>query len=337
VEHDHTPHLLAALAWLARAQDVTASGGIARGYSLVHHRHFRLRGWQSEYPETTGYIIPTLFAAADRFGREDLVARALLAATWECGIQLPDGSVRGGVVSEPLSPSVFNTGQVLLGWLAAYRRSEDGRYADAARGGARFLLDALDTDGIWRRGHSRFALPGDALYNARTAWALAAVAEEFDVPRGRDAAARALHVVERRQHENGWLPDCCLTDPSRPLLHTIAYAITGLLEGGRLFGDERLVDAACRTAAALADRVDPDGRLVGRFGPDWTDAASSSCLTGQAQMVSNWIRLHEITGDTRWLEPVPAVVTFLKATQDRAARDPGVAGGIPGSDPIAGE
>ncbi len=336
VDQDHTPHLLAALAWIGRAQDVTATGGIARGYSLVHHRHFGGRGWQADYPETTGYIIPTLFAAADRFAREDLVARAMLAATWECGIQLHDGSVRGGMITEPLSPSVFNTGQVLLGWLSAFQRSGDWRYADAARAGAQFLIDALDHDGIWRRAHSLFACPGDALYNARTAWALAAAAEALGMPAAREAAARALGAVAARQHGNGWLPDCCLTDSARPLLHTIAYAVTGLLEGGRLLGDDRLIGAARSTAAALADRVDIDGRLPGRLGADWRGASSWSCLTGQAQMVSNWIRLFEITGDRRWLEPVPAVVTFLKATQDRHAGDPGLAGGITGSDPVSG-
>src|SRR3712207_6815520 len=45
----------AALVWLGRAQDgsVTQDGGVARHFSLE-------TGWSSSYPETTGYIIPTL-------------------------------------------------------------------------------------------------------------------------------------------------------------------------------------------------------------------------------------------------------------------------------------
>src|SRR5262245_34594310 len=46
------------LNWLARAQDNSATndGGVARHYSLVS-------GWGPSYPESTGYIIPTLIAA----------------------------------------------------------------------------------------------------------------------------------------------------------------------------------------------------------------------------------------------------------------------------------
>lgn len=322
---------------MGRAQDATRSGGIARGYSLKHNRHFRTKGWQPEYPETTGYIIPTLFAAADRFHREDLAARAMLAATWECGIQLPDGSVRGGVMGEPVSPSVFNTGQVLLGWLSAYQRTGEARFADSAIRACRFLISSLDSDGIWRRGHSRFAVDGDALYNARTAWALAAASHVLIVRGARDAAVKALRTVARRQHENGWIPDCCLTSPERPLLHTLAYALRGLAEGGALLEDQSLVTGACRGAAAIADLVDVGGRLPGRFTAEWQGVGTWSCLTGEAQMATNWIRLFEITGDPQWLTPVPSVITFLKTTQDRTTGDPGLAGGITGSDPVTGQ
>lgn len=335
-EDAHEPHLVAALDWIVRAQDVNPTGGIARGFSHVRNRYFRLRGWEPDYPETTGYIIPTFLAAAERFRREDLVSRALLAATWECGLQLPSGAVQGGVVGEPVSPSAFNTGQVILGWLSAYHQSGDARYADAAALAAAFLMDHLDADGIWRRAHSRFAMPGDALYNARTAWALAEAARTLGVRGAREAAARALRAVSRRQHASGWLPDCCLSDPRQPLLHTLAYAIRGLIEGGRILEDQRLIAAGASAAAALADQVQCDGWLSGRYSAGWRPAAPWACLTGQAQMANNWIRLFEITNERKWLEPVPRVLRYIKRTQDRFSSEPGIAGGIAGSDPVDG-
>ncbi len=336
VDEDHEPHLLAAIDWLCDAQDVSPSGGIARGYSRVQNRYFALRGWEPEYPETSGYTIPTLLAAADRFARTELESRALRVATWECRLQLESGAVQGGVVGQKVSPSVFNTGQVIFGWIAAHNRTGEARYADAARAAARFLVASLDADGIWRRGHSQFAVKSAALYNARTAWALAEVGTRFDSPGCRDAAIRCLRSVARRQHSSGWLPDCCVTDPSQPLLHTIAYAIRGLLEGGRLLEDARLLSHAATAAAALADKVGSDGRLSGRFGPNWRDAVSWSCLTGQAQMVGIWLRLYELTGDEEWLVPVIPALRFLKSTQDRTSEVRGIAGGIAGSDPVSG-
>lgn len=336
VDADHEPHIHAALDWLARAQDVNPTGGISRGYTRVRSRYFRMRGWEPDYPETTGYTVPTLLAAADRFAREDLVARALLAANWECTRQLPNGAVQGGVVGQPVSPSAFNTGQVIFGWLAAFHRTGEGQYADAASAAARFLIEHLDGDGIWRRGHSRFAVPGDALYNARTAWALAECGQRLGVRGAREAACRALRAVMRRQHSSGWLPDCCISDGSQPLLHTLSYAVRGLVEGGRGLDDQRLVAAGAAAAAAIAEQVQPDGWLAGRYAAGWRATTSWACLTGQAQIVSCWLRLFDITGETHWLEPVVPVIDYLKGTQDRFSSVPGIAGGIAGSDPIDG-
>ena len=333
---EHEPHLATAIEWLVRAQDATPDGGISRGFSLAWHPYFGGRGWQPSYPETTGYIIPTLYAAARRLGRAELAARAERAARWEIEIQLPTGAVRGGVIGAPESPAVFNTGQVLLGWLAAFEETGQGGFADAARRAACYLVAPLDSDGHWRRGNSRFARADATLYNTRTAWALAEAGARLDDVGFTAAAARSLRAAAELQAQNGWLPSCCLSDPARPLLHTLAYATRGLLEGGRVLGDPRLLRAAERTAGALMAAVRADGWMPGRYRPDWSPAVGWSCLTGQAQMANNWIRLAEITGDSRWLEPVPVVLRFLKRTQNRRSREPGVRGGIKGAWPVGG-
>ena len=336
VSDDHRPHLEAALDWLSQAQDATPDDGFARGYSGVWHAHFRRRGWIPSYPETTGYIIPTLYHAARTLGRPDLAARAERAARWEIAIQLPSGAVRGGVIGEPESPAVFNTGQVIFGWLAAHEETKAAAFADAAARAARWLVSVQDADGHWRKGGSRFAKTGISLYNARTAWAVAEAGARLGEAAFTYAAARNLRAVAARQHTNGWLPDCCLSDVERPLLHTLAYALRGLLEGGRVLGDERLIHHATLGAERLAGAVRQDGWMAGRFRADWSAAAEWSCLTGDAQMVNNWIRLSEITGDAKWKDPVPRALRYLKTTQNRAGPDPGMRGGIKGSAPIGG-
>lgn len=332
----HRPHLEAAVEWLVRAQNATPDDGFARSYTLVWHPHFRRRGWLPSYPETTGYIIPTLYEASRALARGDLAGRAERAARWEIAIQLPSGAVRGGLIGEPESPAVFNTGQVMFGWLAAHTESGDDAFAEAAVRAGRWLLSVQGADGHWQAGGSRFARAGLALYNARTAWALGEVGVRLAEPALADGAARNLRAVAGLQHPNGWLPDCCLSDPERPLLHTLAYALRGLLEGGRLFGDAGLLRAATLGAERLATLVREDGWMPGRFRADWSAASDWSCLTGEAQMANNWIRLFEITGDRKWLEPVPRVLSFLKRTQNRVSADPGLRGGIKGSAPLGG-
>jgi len=323
--------------WVVRAQDATPDDGIARGYSVLYSPYFRGRGWQPSYPETTGYLIPTLFEAATELGRPELADRALRAADWEIAIQLPNGAVQGGVIGEGRTPAIFNTGQVMFGWLAAFEVSGSARYADALGRAGHYLVTAMNARGEFGEGESNFARKDATLYNARVTWALAEAGKALSEPAFTEAARRHLRMVVARQHPNGWFPDCCLTDPQRPLLHTIAYTIRGLLEGGRVLEDEAIHAAGVRAAAALLPLVRADGWLPGRFTPDWAGAATWSCLTGEVQMANNWMRLHVLTGESRWLEPVPRILEFVKRTQNRTSADAGLRGGIKGSAPMSGD
>jgi hypothetical protein len=336
VDPDHLPHLNEAVAWLCRAQDATQSGGFARGYSLVFNPYFRSSGWQAAYPETTGYIIPTLLEASRELGDPSLAHRALRAADWEVDLQLETGAVQGGVVGEGRSPAVFNTGQVIFGWLAAWEHAGNDKHLAAADRAARWLVEVQEADGLWRKGNSRFALSAPTLYNARVAWALAEAGVALDNPGYLHAAGRNLRAVANQARTNGWLPHCCLTDPDRPLLHTLAYAVRGLVEGGRVLGDSAILEAGSRTAQALTKVVEPDGRMSGRYESDWTPAVPWSCLTGQVHMANNWMRLATITGDDQWLEPVESVIRFVKSTQNRLVLHEGLRGGIKGSWPVDG-
>jgi hypothetical protein len=337
VDPSHLPHLRSAIDWIVVAQDATPDDGIARGFNLGFNRYFGFSGWQPSYPETTGYIIPTLFEAAHHLDQSDLVQRAMRAARWECDIQMENGAVQGGVIGQGRTPAVFNTGQVMLGWLSALEHSGDPRFEMATRRAGQYLVSVMEPDGHWRKGNSQFAKAETTLYNARVAWALAEAGARLGVPDFTDAAARNLRAVVAVQRSNGWFPNCCLTDPAHPLLHTLAYTIRGLLEGGRVLEDTKLLDAGILAARALRDRVRSDGWMSGRFNPDWSNAAGWSCLTGEAQMANNWMRLYVITGDREWLAPVPRVLAFLKRTQNRRSDVDGIRGGIKGSYPLSGE
>jgi hypothetical protein len=112
-ERDPGPEAVihAAIDWLRMAQDHSASRdeGVARDFSLE-------TGWATSYPETTGYIVPTMLAYARRYGDPDARRRAASMLDWLVGIQLPGGGFQGGRIdSVPVVPVTFNTGQILLG------------------------------------------------------------------------------------------------------------------------------------------------------------------------------------------------------------------------------
>ncbi|MGH7634727.1 MAG: hypothetical protein ACRENC_13415, partial [Gemmatimonadaceae bacterium] len=155
------------LAWLALAQDcsISCDGGVARHFSLVD-------GWSASYPETTGYIVPTVLDAARTRRDSALRQRAIRMLDWLTHIQFPDGGFQGGPIGVPNPvPVVFNTGQILLG-LAAGVRDVSDLYLDPMRRAASWLVRAQDADGAWRRFATPFASPGEKTYATHVAWGL---------------------------------------------------------------------------------------------------------------------------------------------------------------------
>lgn len=323
-------HLAAAVQWMLRAYQANGDGGVAHSYDI------RLGRWHASYPETTGYIIPTLIDYDMLFSAPQARVAALRMADWEIDEQLPGGGVRAGTMAaEVVVPTIFNTGQVLFGWARAYTATGDDRYASALRRAADWLVDAQDADGCWRRFPSPFA-PGhlEKAYNTRSAFGLVRAWEALGEPRWLQAAnanaAWALSVA----HANAFLPHNCLTDHPHPLTHTLAYSMRGLMEVGVATGDGRYVDHAARMADAIALQQRADGAVPGRFTADWQPAGRWSCLTGNSQLAINWWRLSRITGDKRHERHARAASRFNMRAQNLNQTDPRRAGAIKGSHPI---
>lgn len=316
-------HCQAAIAWLCRAQDA----GVDRG---VSHSYVVGRGWLPSYAETTGYIIPTLLNLAERRADLECRRRALEMAEWELTVQLPNGAVPGLVAPAPV---VFDTAQVIFGWLSAFRATQDERFRAAAQRAGQWLVEMMDPDGVWRRFTDTAA--GVTFY-ARAAWALVELAAMTGDDRFREAARRSLGASLEQEEDEGWYGGNCLTDNERPLLHTIAYTAQGQLEAGLGLSDARLVEAASRTARALSAQVRSDGWLAGRYARGWRPAVRWACLTGMAQISIVWSRLHGLTPEPAFVDAAERVNRYLMATQDLTSRNPGLRGGIRGSFPIHG-
>jgi hypothetical protein len=140
-------HLKETAEWIMRAQDATPDRGVSRMFSLS-------KGWGASYPETTGYIIPTLLDYARFSGNDKYKYRALKMADWELTIQLDCGAIQAGtVVVSPKTPTIFNTGQVLFGWISAFKETGKERYLKAATKAANWLVDVQDPDGFWNSCH----------------------------------------------------------------------------------------------------------------------------------------------------------------------------------------
>jgi hypothetical protein len=173
-------------------------------------------------------------------------------------------------------------------------------------------------------------------YNTRTAWALLLLGIETGSSLFRDAAIRNIEFALGEQLPNGWFKNNCLSDPSRPLLHTIVYALRGILEVGIATDNPGYVAAARRAADALIGKQRADGSLAGRYDERWEPASNYSCLTGNAQLAIVWGRLYQASGDTPYLDGMRRANEFLRRVQWQRTGNPGLDGGISGSYPLHG-
>lgn len=326
-------HLRGAADWLVRAQRATPDDGVAHCYDV------RARAWRASYPETTGYVIPTLYDYARHFGAAEFADAARRMAAWESDVQLADGGVRAGTMAAAIVvPTVFNTGQTLFGWARAFKETGDERFRTSLVRAADWLVAAQDPDGAWRRFPSPFTSAKLNPYNTRTGFGLVRAWETTGDARYLRAADASAAWALGRAHPNGWLPDNCLTENAdgSALTHTIAYSVRGLLEIGVATGTTAYVDHARAMARDIARAQRPDGALPAYYQPDWTTRVRWTCVTGNSQMAINWLRLARVTGDPDLVEPARRANRFNMTVQDLDTADPNVRGGLKGSHPING-
>jgi uncharacterized protein YyaL (SSP411 family) len=331
---DSRAHLAATMGWIAAAHEKCNRQGVSAGYSLRH-------GWFPAYPETTGYLIPTLLDYAELIGSDEFYTRALQMADWECDIQLDNGAVMGGVYvpRESGRPVVFNTGQVILGWTRAYRATGNELYLESARRAANWLCSVQSHDGAWRLKGVETDTAVHA-YDVRTAWSLLEVYELTGESELLDGAKRNLDWTMNQQNEDGWFENNAFFFEKASwdvtFTHTIAYVMEGLLEAWRILGNANYLASAKRTAEKLLRIFEIRRKMSGHFDHQWKSDARYTCLTGDAQISRVWIQLFQFSGDTRFLNASLKLNDVVKSSQSLNAWHPGVRGGVMGSSPFWG-
>jgi hypothetical protein len=323
-------HLREAAAWLIRAQDHGADRGVSYGAKFGE-------GFSAaSYPETTGYIIDTFLNLAKSLHDDSFRTRAIQMGQWESAIQLPSGAVMGGMYNTNPTPAIFNTGMVLLGWASLFRETNLERFRLSGERAGQWLLDMQEPDGNWIRGNSEFANSGSTVYNVKAAWGLAEMGSALHRPDFIAAAVKNAEFALTKQHANGWFQDCCLEDARRPLLHTIAYTMQGLLGVGRIANRPAFVQAAANTAQSLIGLMDGEGFIPGTIRNDFTGASSWCCLTGSAQTSIVWSELERLTAISTYGSAAERVNRYLMRRHDITNQDPSLRGGVPGAWPVWG-
>lgn len=314
----------AALDWLVRSE--RPEGGSAAYY-------VPLLGWSAPYPETTGYIVPTLYDGARRFSDDRYERAAERMARWLLTLQDPEGWFPTGTwrPGRSLEPSVFNTAQIVFGLLAAFRETRDDRFARASARAVSWLQGELDESGRWTRWSYREGhVPS---YYAHVCWPMAEHWREFGGVELCSDIRRALDAILRERRDDGTFAHWAF-EPGRPAFtHTIGYTLQGLYEAGRILGTTgQHVEAAADSLARLMRIYEIRKRLAGAYHDGWEPVGSFICLTGHAQIASAWLHLFQDEGDPRFLNAGLRALQEVAEHQKlggSAGRRGAVAGSVP--------
>ncbi len=326
---DDRAHLDAVMAWLARAHDA-AHPGVAAGY------HW-LRGWDGAYPETTGYIIPTCLRYVRLTGDDVWRDRARRMGRWLRGVQRPDGAIPGR--GRKPRPVVFDTGQVIFGWLALHRLEGDEAALAAARRAGDWLLAVQEDDGAWRR--HEFNGVAHA-YNSRVAWPLLLLAEATGDDRYRTAGERFLRWALAGAQEDGWIEHMAFAPDEPPFTHTLAYTLEGFWAAAPHCDaelGEALRAAVRRAVEAIGLRylqTDTRPQLPGRLGPGWLPRGGYDCLTGNAQLARLLLWMAEEVPAGPYRDWADRLLASVARHHDLRPGHDGISGGIAGSNPFWG-
>jgi len=323
---DDNRSLVLAMEWLKNAAEVTRWCGVSFGYSLRF-------GWGPPYPETTGYIIETLWdyykLSVEGIWRE----LAIRLSEWELGVQLHSGAFPAYLHPSNI-PEVFNTGMVIFGLVKTYENTGEKRYLKSARDAGNWLVSIQESNGQWIKCGSPYVRNPNKSYHARVSWGLLRLFQITSDERYMSTAIKNLDWVCSNAERNGFIRNMDFANDQKPLTHSMCYTYRGLFESGLILNEKRYIDLAIYACNELLKSYARYGYLFCNYKQDWTPANKYKGLVGSAQFAQLFLRIYEYNGNREFYRAGCEILDFVKSYQPDNSQENGIKGGLAGSIPI---
>lgn len=280
------------LKWIQKSIDCNNGNGSSAFFSRYRHP---ISGWSPAYPETTGYLIPTLFDYAEHLKEDKWRVYALKCADWLLRVQRPSGGFPSNYEDNP-NLSVFNSAQILLGLLRTYEETGLPIYADACTRAYNWLLSGLE-NGIWEE-HNYISDYVPAYYT-RVTWPMLLVSQKLNLP-GEERLQEVNDFFIKKINSNFSIKGWSFFADKPAFTHTIAYTIRGFLEFAELSDNKDLLKKTQQCMNAVLSEKSKAGKTAGTYDENWQGDYSFTCVTGLFQLAIICLRLFEITKEDKW-------------------------------------
>jgi len=308
------------LRWIAKSFEVNGLKG-SSGKRTVYGR------WGAPYPETTGYLIPTLLECSSY--NEGLRDIALAQLSFIKSIQNEDGSFYQAVDNK--APIIFDTSQIVIGLIALcpeVLKFED--ISDVTKQAVVWMQEQLTAEGLFLE--YNYVDNYNPAYYARIAWAMSQGEAIFYSKITKKTRTLILRIADLQNEDlmfdyAGFFPE------EMPFTHTIAYTLRGLWECALYINDKKLMHKVTDSLDHLSKTLLSKGKAAGRYDTHWQGDYSFICSAGNAQLALLYLRVYERLQNKKFLQVVPLLLKPLLAGQRRLSLNKGA---VPSSLPIWG-
>ena len=277
--------------FIKKSIDVNNGKGSSAYYSRVHHP---LKAWSKPYPETTGYLIPTLIQLEKQMDIKttNLVDSCMQWLAKE--VQHKDGAFPS-LYADNTRPSLFNSAQIALGFEAYAQKSN--QYYDEELKLTNWLEDHI------RKGGKGIHYKGDFVptYYSRVVWPALLLGIKHDNDMLQEASKKLLSELLKRI-DKSYFPLQAGFQGNIAFSHTLAYTVRGFMESALLLEDYSLLELCKHQIDAQIQILESNNyNFAGRYGPGWKGDYSFRCLTGEWQWIIIFLKAAKLFNEKTYL------------------------------------
>ena len=284
----------AALDWIIKSLNHNGGNGSSAYYSNLYPPF----GWSKAYPETTGYLIPTLIDYDELYPELKLLDKSIQCGDWICSLAFENGALPGGLEGSK-NESIFNTGQMLIGLNSIYSLTKDVKYFKIIDSAVNWLCQNLEENGSWKNyAYIEGYVPS---YYTRVVWPVLASNKFIKSDEITLLMRKALKFYEKKINKNLSITDWGFKKGEKAFTHTIAYTLRGFFESSVILENDNLLNRTIDICEKLLKISAFKGRLAGRYSNTWKGDYNFICLTGNAQLSILFTKIFSINNDVRFL------------------------------------
>ena len=295
------------LNWLETSFQINSNKGSSAYQNIWGH-------WSSAYPETTGYLIPTLLKSSYKLYRDNYYNIAVDQITYFNALLSHNNAIPCTRANE--TKYFFDNAQILLGLMflpESIQKDEVRVLMDKLYS---YLILSIENSGKVIRGNYKDNYTPS--YYSRAAWPILLYESRFHKEFS-EKALILLNYCASLKNKNHSFNDCSFDGSELAFTHTIIYSLRGLWESSLLTNDHSLKENTLNSVRWMLENLlsESDIEFYGSYDQNWQADTSFICSAGSSQFALLCLLIYKHTGESAYIDKIPQIMTpVLKSSKN---------------------